>query len=104
MLLLSPGKMKYSGIYRRKQYSYCFFSTSYPVCIKRQGNIINEISQKVGRNARSELSGLAGEVFFNHKSNLKGYGVVELAQVKSGELAYFLKSVNEGVSVNEKLS
>ncbi len=52
----------------------------------------------------SELNGLRNEVSLDHERDLKGDGVVELAQVETCELAYFLKSVNEGISVYEELS
>ena len=52
----------------------------------------------------SEFGGLAGEIFLDHKSYLESNGMVELAKIKSGKLSDFLKSVYEGVSVNEELS
>jgi hypothetical protein len=51
-----------------------------------------------------KFSRLAGKIFLNHKSYLEGYRMVKLTKVKTCELSYFFKSVNESVSVNEKLS
>ena len=51
-----------------------------------------------------ELRGLAGKVFLNHKSNLKGYSVFKFAKVKSCDLSDLFKTVNKGVSMNEELS
>ena len=63
--------------------------------------ILNELHAKF---ALSEFRGLAREILLNHKRNLEGNGMVELAEVKAGELANFLKSVYKCVTVNEKLS
>lgn len=53
---------------------------------------------------KSELCGLACEIFFDHQSHLEGDGVIKLSKVKSCELSDFFKSVYEGVSMYEKLS
>ena len=52
----------------------------------------------------SELGGLACKVLLDHKSNLEGYGVVELTKIETGKLSDLFESVNESVSVNEELS
>ena len=52
----------------------------------------------------SELDGLAGKIFLYHKRNLEGYRVIKFTQIKTGQLADLFKSVNESVSVYEKLT
>ena len=52
----------------------------------------------------SELHGLAGKIFLYHKRNLEGDRVIEFTQIESGQLADLFKSVNERVSVYEKLA
>ena len=50
------------------------------------------------------LNGFCCEVSLNHKRDLERDGMVEFSEVKSGQLANLLKSVNESVSVNEQLT
>ena len=52
----------------------------------------------------SEFCGLGIEVFSNHKRNLEGDRMLKLTQIKTCQLADLVKTVNESVSVNEKLS
>ena len=52
----------------------------------------------------SEFGGLGGEVLLNHKRYLEGNRVVELTEVKTGELSDLFKTVYKSVSVYEELS
>ena len=48
--------------------------------------------------------GVGLKIFIYHKSNLENYGVIEFAKVESGYTLNFFETVNEGVSMNEKLT
>ena len=78
---------------------------SAPYCRIRCGMyIICSVSVINGRFLRSELGGLAGEILLDHKRYLEGYRMIELAKIEPRELSDLLKSVYEGISVNEELS
>lgn len=52
----------------------------------------------------SELNRVCGKIFFDHKSDLEDDSVVKFSKIKTCKLFDLLKSVNESVSVNEKLT
>ena len=51
-----------------------------------------------------EFDGIGGKVFLNHEGNLEDDRMIKLSQVKTCELLYLIQSVNQCVSVYEKLS
>ena len=52
----------------------------------------------------SELYGIGGKVFLDHKSDFKYNRVVEFSEIKPRKLFDLIQSVNQRVSVNKQLS
>lgn len=53
---------------------------------------------------KSELGRICGQILLDHQCDLEDDSVVEFTQIESRQLLYLFKTVNERVSVNEKLS
>ena len=51
-----------------------------------------------------ELNGLGVEILLDHQRNLEGDCVLELAEIKSRQLADLFKTVNQRISMNEELT
>ena len=51
-----------------------------------------------------ELNGLGVEILLDHQRDLKCDCVLELTEIKSRQLTDLFKTVNQRISVNEKLS
>jgi len=52
----------------------------------------------------SELNGLGAEVLLNHQGNLEGDRMLELAKIKSCQLADLFQTVNQRISVYKELA
>ena len=51
---------------------------------------------------KSIFGRVGGQIFFDHQRHLKDDGIIEVAQVKAGQLADLLKAVDQRVAVNEQ--
>ena len=53
---------------------------------------------------RSILHRLIGEILLDHESHLEDNGMVEFAQIETGELLDLFQTIDEGISVNKQLA
>ena len=51
---------------------------------------------------KSIFGRVGGQIFLDHQRHLKDDGIIEVAQVKAGQLADLLKTVDQRVTVNEQ--
>ena len=51
---------------------------------------------------KSIFGRVGGQIFLDHQRHLKDDGIIEVAQVKAGQLADLLKAVDQRVAVNEQ--
>ena len=51
---------------------------------------------------KSIFGRVGGQIFLDHQRHLKDDGIIEVAQVKAGQLADLLKTVDQRVAVNEQ--
>lgn len=51
---------------------------------------------------KSIFGRVGGKIFLDHQRHLKDDGIIEVAQVKAGQLADLLKAVDQRVTVNEQ--
>ena len=51
---------------------------------------------------KSIFGRVGGQIFLDHQRHLKDDGIIEVAQVKAGQLADLLKAVDQRVTVNEQ--
>lgn len=52
--------------------------------------------------SKSIFGRVGGQIFLDHQRHLKDDGIIEVAQVKAGQLADLLKAVDQRVAVNEQ--
>ena len=57
---------------------------------------------KIGCRLRSVPGRIGGEVLFDHQRHLEDDGVIEVAQIKTGDLADLFQTVDQRVAVDEQ--
>lgn len=73
-------------------------------CVTHKRNVSKGRSSQRRHAAGLEFDGIGGKVFLNHESDFEDDCMIKLSQVKTCELLYLIQSVNQCVSVYEKLS
>ena len=56
------------------------------------------------RTLASEFNGFGGQIFSDHERYLEGDCMLEFTQIKTGQLADLLQTVDQRIAVNEELA